>query len=60
MNRTRADENLVYNLRYRWRELCKPFTDKELVDLYNLFSISDEFGNNDERFEVWLKEEANG
>lgn len=49
-----ADDNLVYNLRFRWPVELDGFSDAELVNHYDEFALSDWFGNNDERFLEWL------
>lgn len=43
------------NLRGRWPAL-KEIEDDQLAQLYEEFSSSDEFGNNDEKFPLWVKD----
>lgn len=49
-----GDKNIIDNLRYRWPELCKPYTDEQLMIIYDDFSLSEDHGNNDENFPKWL------
>jgi hypothetical protein len=49
-----SDKNIVENIRFRWPELASSFTDLQLAHLYSEFSISEDFGNNDEKFHEWL------
>lgn len=51
---SRANLNLVANLRYRWPHLCERYTNAELLSLYDDFAVSVDFGNNDEKFPEWL------
>lgn len=46
---------VVPNLRYRWPGELKPFTDHQVAGLYEDFSGSDEYGNNDEKFPLWFE-----
>ena len=51
-----ADENIVYNLRFRFKEtIVETLNDRELLNEYDSFAVSDWFGNNDERFLEWIK-----
>lgn len=45
----------VPNLRRRWAEELKPFTDNQVAACYEDFSLSDEFSNNDENFPLWFE-----
>jgi hypothetical protein len=49
-----GDQNIINNLRYRWPAECASLSDEELIELYNQFSMSDDHGNNDEKFPDWL------
>jgi hypothetical protein len=49
-----ADEALIRNLRQRWPEELQSFSDKALIKCYNDFALSDEWGNNDEKFPEWF------
>ena len=49
-----AYQNLTYNLRYRWKEELAPYDDCTLYFLYNDFALSEDFGNNDEKFPNWF------
>lgn len=44
------DEAIVYNLRFRWPNELSEISDAELVNIYDCFAASDDFGNNDEKF----------
>jgi len=44
------------NLRDRWPEL-KQWDDNKLAELYENFSQSDEYGDNDARFPEWFKDQ---
>lgn len=48
------DAALVRNLRLRWRAELEPFSDEALVAAYEAFAISDDYGDNDERFPLWF------
>lgn len=50
------DEAIVCNLRFRWPQELASFSDVALVNAYDDFAFSEEFGDNDERFLAWLKE----
>lgn len=45
-----ADDNLVSNLRFRWREELYHLPDAALVNLYDDFALSEYEGDNDSRF----------
>jgi hypothetical protein len=42
------------NLRHRW-PLLKDVDDNLLAELYENFSVSQDAGNNDEKFPEWVK-----
>lgn len=44
----------VPNLRYRWPEELRPYSDNQVAALYEQFSFSEDFGNNDEKFPEWF------
>lgn len=44
---------ILPNLRHRWPEL-KSVDDNELAERYEHFSMSDDFGDNDEKFPEWF------
>lgn len=46
---------ILPNLRHRWPEL-KAANDQKLAELYEHFSFSDDYGNNDEKFPLWFEE----
>lgn len=48
-------EHIVPNLRHRWPGELKPYTDNQVAGLYEDFSMSDEFGDNDEKFPLWFE-----
>ena len=45
---------LVNNLRLRWPEELKPYSDTALVRCYEMFSLSDDYGDNDKLFPCWF------
>lgn len=49
-----ADEALLYNLRFRWKEELKQFSDATLINEYDNFALSDMWGDNDARFLEWM------
>lgn len=51
-----GDENIVANLRRRWPAQAEGFTDLQLAHLYSEFSLSEDCGENDEKFPEWLAE----
>jgi hypothetical protein len=48
--------NTIRNLRYRWPEELKPFTDGQIFRAYDDFARTEDFGNNDEKFPEWFGE----
>ena len=48
------DEAIIDNLRRRWPEQLVDISDATLVNEYDSFALSDQFGDNDERFLAWL------
>jgi len=51
---------IVPNLRSRWAKELEPYTDNAIAELYENFSMSDEYGNNDEKFPEWFPMLENG
>lgn len=51
-----ADNNLVYNLRFRWPKELESMSDVSLVNAYDTFAATDLFGDNDARFLAFLGE----
>ena len=49
-----ADEAIIRNLRYRWPKELSEISDAELVNEYDDFALSDQWGNNDENFLAWI------
>jgi len=47
-------KNIVPNLRQRWTEELKPYTDDAIAEVYENFALSDEAGDNDARFPEWF------
>lgn len=45
---------IVPNLRHRWPKELSVFSDTAIAMAYEDFSISDDFGNNDEKFPEWF------
>lgn len=54
-----TDRNIIDNLRFRWPEL-RDVSARELLRVYRDFSISEDFGNNDEKFPSWFAEMRRG
>jgi hypothetical protein len=54
LRRTSTINYIVPNLRNRWPEELKPYTDNQIASVYENFSLSDEYGNNDEKFPEWF------
>lgn len=46
---------IVPNLRHRWCDELSKYTDNQVAGLYEDFSLSDEAGNNDEKFPLWFE-----
>lgn len=46
---------IVPNLRARWPVELGKHTDNQVAGLYEDFSLSDEYGNNDEKFPLWFE-----
>ena len=51
-----ADDNLLYNLRFRWKDAVAHISDAALINAYDEFSLTDMFGDNDARFLDFIKE----
>lgn len=47
---------ILPNLRGRWPEL-ETWDDDKLAELYEWFSESEDYGNNDHKFPTWFKPE---
>lgn len=47
--------NIVPNLRARWPGELAPYSNHQVAGLYEDFSMSDEFGDNDEKFPLWFE-----
>jgi len=47
-------EAVLHNLRQRWPEQLKHLSDDELVALYDDFSMSEDYGDNDAKFLGWI------
>jgi len=52
--RNRTIKYAVPNLRHRWSKELEPYSDNAVAELYETFSMSDEFGDNDEKFPLWF------
>jgi hypothetical protein len=50
-----GDQNVVSNIRERWPDLTADWTDIQLAALYSDFSLSEDQGNNDEKFPEGLE-----
>lgn len=46
---------IVPNLRHRWPGELAPYTNNQVAGLYEDFSLSEDFGNNDEKFPLWFE-----
>jgi hypothetical protein len=54
-----AELSIAANLRFTFQKyIPESMTDLELLELYDAFSMSEDFGNNDEKFPLWLGDEA--
>jgi hypothetical protein len=54
---TRRESTVKYvvpNLRHRWPNELGAFSDDAIAALYEDFSLSDDAGNNDEKFPEWF------
>jgi len=47
-------KGVVYNVRHRWPDDTKQYSDLAIACMYDDFSFSDDFGNNDEKFPSWF------
>lgn len=45
---------IVPNLRVRWPNELEAFSDNAVAALYEDFAISEDFGDNDEKFPEWF------
>lgn len=45
---------IIPNLRHRWPKELEAYSDDTVAGLYETFSLSDEYGNNDEKFPLWF------
>lgn len=54
MNYRPVNANIVYNLRYRWRNELSAFSDEAICHMYEDFSNSEDYGNNDELLPKWF------
>lgn len=51
-----ANDALVRNLRSRWSKELEKYTDIELIQVYDDFATSEDWGNNDEKFLEFIKD----
>jgi hypothetical protein len=49
-----GNQNIVRNLRFRWKKELEHLSDEELLKEYEDFGFSDMSGDNDARFLEWL------
>lgn len=49
-----ANARLVENLRFRWRDALASYSDKAIIACYDDFALSEDWGNNDEKFPDWI------
>jgi hypothetical protein len=50
-----GDQNVIENLRQKFKDEIAHLTDDALINEYNEFSMSDMHGDNDKRFLEWLE-----
>lgn len=50
-----ADESLVRNLRFKYGNDLANISDQQIVNSYDYFSVSDDFGDDDLWLEHWLE-----
>lgn len=50
-----VNRQIVYNLRFAFKDRVAHLLDHELVAIYDDFALSDMHGNNDERFLEFLE-----
>jgi hypothetical protein len=48
------DEAIVYNLRSRWPKELEAMSDQALLNTYDQFALSEDFGDNDAKFLEWV------
>lgn len=48
------DEAIVYNLRFKWAKELEGVSDQVLVNAYDEFAMSEDFGDNDSKFLAYL------
>lgn len=52
---SRTEDNaIVYNLRFAYKERLKPYSDQQILNTYDLFATSEDFGDDDLWFNNWL------
>lgn len=54
---TQREKTIKYavpNLRFRWKKELAPYSDNDVAALYESFYLSDDAGNNDEKFPEWI------
>lgn len=49
------EKNTISNLRFRWKKELEPYSDFAVIEVYEEFSMSVDFGNNDEKFPEWFQ-----
>ena len=47
--------NTIYNLRFRWQVELAKYSDDAILSRYIDFGLSDDAGNNDEKFPDWFE-----
>lgn len=52
--RQKTIKYVVPNLRQRWQSELELFTANQIAALYEDFSLSDEYGDNDEKLPSWF------
>lgn len=53
-HRQNTIQYIVPNLRARWKKELEPYSDDKVAALYENFSLSADFGDNDEKFPEWF------
>lgn len=46
---------VLHNLRYRWVKELERYSDEQVASAYEEFSMSEDYGNNDEKFLEWIE-----
>lgn len=52
------DNAIVYNLRFTYKDGLKDISDQQILNSYDLFAVSEDFGDDDIWFKHWLEVQA--